>query len=80
MTNASLQSYLKGELVCGLGCVTLGDVCCSDRRDVDWSFLRHQQVVPLVVDLEKKNNDIKDVLTFGETDQLSGDSKQREAA
>lgn len=35
MTNASLQSYLKGELVCGLGCVTLGDVCCSDRRDVD---------------------------------------------
>lgn len=46
--------HLKGQLVCGLGCVTFGDMCSSDGRDVDWGFLRHQQMVPLVVDLEKK--------------------------
>ena len=77
MINASLQSYLKGELVCGLGCVTLGDVCCSDRRDVDWSFLRHQQMVPLVVNLENEKNDIKDVVTFGEMDH-SAEIQSRE--
>ncbi len=48
------RGYLKGQLVCGLSCVTFGDVGSCDGGDVDWGFLRHQQMVPLVVDLEKK--------------------------
>ena len=46
--------YLEGELICGLGCVTFGDVRSGDGRDVDRGFLRHQQVVALVVDLGGK--------------------------
>lgn len=46
--------YLEGELVCGLGRVTFGDVRGGNSRDVDRGFLRHQQMVPLVVDLGGK--------------------------
>lgn len=48
------RGYLKGQLVGGLGCVTFGDVCSGDGRDIDGGFLRHQEVVPLVVDLENR--------------------------
>lgn len=48
------RSYLEGQLICGLGCVTFGDVRSSDGRNVDRGFFGHQQVVPLVVDLENK--------------------------
>ena len=43
--------HLKGQLVRGLGGVPLGDVGGGDGRHVDGGLLRHQQVVPLVVDL-----------------------------
>lgn len=58
------SSYLKGQLVCGLGCVTFGDVCSSDGGHIDRGFLRHQHVVPLVVDLEKKNSNYFIIILF----------------
>lgn len=45
--------YLKRQLVGGLGRVTLGDVRGGNSRNIDGGLLRHQQMVPLVVDLVK---------------------------
>lgn len=47
------SGYLKRQLVGGLGRVALGDVGGGDSRNIDGGLLRHQQVVPLVVDLVK---------------------------
>lgn len=58
------EGYLKGQLVCGLGRVSLGDVGSSDGRDVDGGLLRHQQMVPFVVNLETQNSNISKYLAF----------------
>lgn len=61
--NDSKVYYLKCQLVCGLCCVALGDVGSSDGRDIDGSFFRHQQMVPLVVDLKIIKRHLNNSLT-----------------
>lgn len=58
------KGYLKGQLVCGLGRVALGDMGSSDGRNVDGGLLRHQQMVPFVVNLETQNSNISKYLAF----------------